>query len=204
MGKADYHHKNLKDALIENGLKLFDEAGYDHFSLRKVAKTCGVSVAAPYRHFANKDGLLDAIISQVYEKLNHTLKEAVSRYPDDAGNQLREMAYLYVKFFVENPEYMKFLFFSDVNQRMKKAQENGLLPGSMEQPYRTFIHAVESYKRQVDKSGTQNPIEIHAMVLACWGLAHGIAVLLTQNDFQYDGDRLELVRKVIWSDLFIK
>lgn len=204
MSNAGYHHKNLKDALIENGLKLFDEVGYDKFSLRKVAKACGVSEAAPYRHFANKDSLLTAIISQAYEKFDEALKEAVSLYPNDSGSQLREMAYLYVKFFVENPEYMKFLFFSDVNKRIEMTKESCKLSGNMVQPYQTFIHSMENYKRQIDESNTQKKVDINAMILACWGLAHGIAVLITQNDFQYDGDCLELVKNIIWSDLFIK
>lgn len=204
MGNAEYHHKNLKDALIENGLKLFDEVGYDKFSLRKVAKACGVSEAAPYRHFANKDSLLIAIISQAYEKFDEALKKAVSEYPDDADSQLREMAYLYVKFFIENPEYMKFLFFSDVSKRIEMTEGSFKLSGNMVKPYQTFIHAMEKYKRQSDEKDLQNNANINAMILACWGLAHGIAVLLTQNEFHYDGDCLELVKNILWSDLFIK
>lgn len=204
MDKAGYHHKNLKDALIEKGLELFDEVGYDKFSLRKVAKACGVSEAAPYRHFENKDSLLIAIISQAYEKFDEVLKEAVSRYPDDPGSQLREMAYLYVKFFVENPEYMKFLFFSDASKQIEMTKESFKLSGSMVKPYQTFIRAIEEYKKQADERNTQKKVDINAMILACWGLAHGIAVLITQNDFEFDGDCLELAKDIIWSDLFIK
>jgi AcrR family transcriptional regulator len=204
LSNQNYHHKDLKEALIKNGLKLFDEEGYDKFSMRKVAKACGVSQTAPYRHFENKDSLIIAIISQAYHKFDQVLKEAIQRYPDDASSQLREMAYLYVKFFVENPEYLKFFFFSDVNKSIKMAKGNYSLFENMEQPYKTFINAVESYKAGNDTNGINKQADTNALVLACWGLAHGIAILITRDDFQYSGDCMELVRKIIWSDLFIK
>lgn len=201
MSTSGYHHKNLKDELIENGLKLFDEVGYDKFSMRKVAKACGVSEAAPYRHFENKDSLIAAIIAQAYHKFDLVLNESIARYPDDAGKQLREMAFLYIKFFVENPEYLRFFFFSDVNKTL--AGKYGSLFENMEQPYKTFVHSVERYKERLDKVEPGKKADINALVLACWGLAHGIAVLISRDDFRYKGDCMELVKKIIWSDLFI-
>lgn len=204
MDNAGYHHKSLKTALIENGLKLFDEVGYNKFSLRKVARACGVSEAAPYRHFANKDSLLAAIITQVFEKLDNSLKKAVSKYPHDLGSQLREMAFLYVKFFVENPEYMKFLFFSDIGKHIDVAKGSHKLFENSIQPYKTFISSLENYKKQENNNHTLKRRDIDAKMLASLGLIHGIAVLIAQKGFKYDGDCMELVRSIIWSDFFIK
>lgn len=54
MHNQNYHHGDLKAALIKEGLKILDREGYQGLSLRKMAKACNVSQTAPYRHFKNK------------------------------------------------------------------------------------------------------------------------------------------------------
>ena len=56
-----YHHGNLRKELIEKGIKMINDTGEEKLSLRKLAVECGVSNAAPYTHFKNKDELLKAI-----------------------------------------------------------------------------------------------------------------------------------------------
>lgn len=204
MDNASYHHKNLKEELIENGLRILDEDGYDRFSMRKVAKACGVSQTAPYRHFKNKESLVRAIITHAYRKFDDVLEEAVQMYPNDADKQLREMAFLYVKFFVENPEYLKFLFFSDVNQKMGIKNSEALNFGGVNQPYRTFVKTVESYQAEEQAKYGGRPMDLNALTLACWGLAHGIALLITRDNVPFGGDSLKLARKILWSDLFVR
>ena len=53
--KEHYHHGNLKKELIEVGIKIISEEGFDHLSLRNISKQCGVSHNAIYRHFDNKE-----------------------------------------------------------------------------------------------------------------------------------------------------
>jgi AcrR family transcriptional regulator len=199
LGKSGYHHKNLKEEMIENSIRIMASEGYEKFSLRKVAKACGVSHTAPYRHFKNKDSLVAAILDQVNCKFDHILKEAVSKYPKDLESQLKEMAFLYVKFFVENPEYMKFLFFSDFNKKFPSDKD---LVYHMSQPYKTLVETVKQY--QAEKTGATGRDNADELILATWGLAHGIAVLVTQKYFLFDGDYLELARKIIWNGSFIK
>ena len=185
--------------MIENSIKIMATEGYDKFSLRKVAKACGVSHTAPYRHFKNKDSLVAAILDQVNYKFDQILQDAVRKYAEDLQSQLKEMAFLYVKFLVENPEYMKFLFFSDFNKNFPA--ENKDFAYHMSQPYKTFVETVKNYQsNQTGTLGLDNPDEL---ILAIWGLAHGIAVLITQEYFQYNGDCLELARKIIWNGSFI-
>ena len=57
MEKKPYHHGELKKALIENGIEFINQYGEEKLSLRKVAEKCGVSNAAPYAHFKDKDDL---------------------------------------------------------------------------------------------------------------------------------------------------
>ena len=57
---ANYHHGDLKNALIRAGIEILSKEGVQALSLRKVAKQAGVSHAAPYAHFADKQALLAA------------------------------------------------------------------------------------------------------------------------------------------------
>ena len=53
-----YHHGNLREALIDAGIKIINENGEENLSLRKVAAACDVSHAAPYAHFRDKEELI--------------------------------------------------------------------------------------------------------------------------------------------------
>ncbi|SDH79318.1 TetR/AcrR family transcriptional regulator [Desulfosporosinus hippei] len=200
MSNENYHHENLKADLIKKGLKLLDEEGYENFSLRKVAKACSVSHTAPYRHFDSKDDLILAIAIEAHLKFNQCLEEAVNKHPKDNKSQLKEMGYAYVKFFVENPEYLRLFFLSDFANNLKKMNHESLLNG--EQPFNTFYQAIERCQGEIQNREGES-VDPNAMALSCWGLVHGMAILIAKKDFSYDGDYLELVRKVLWAGTFL-
>ena len=104
-----YHHGNLREALIEAGIRIINESGEDALSLRKAASACGVSHAAPYAHFKDKDELIEAIKKSVTEQLMAELESVV----ESAANSeiaIVSMGKKYVSFFRGNPDYFKFLF----------------------------------------------------------------------------------------------
>jgi hypothetical protein len=113
-----YHHENLKDELIREGLTILDREGYEGFSLRKVARACGVSQTAPYRHFKDKDALIAAILMEAMRAFNQSLEEAALRYPEDPKGRLKEIGVAYVRFFAQRPEYLRLLFSNGIPGRM--------------------------------------------------------------------------------------
>ena len=206
MAQENYHHDNLKAELIEKGLKLLDEAGYEGFSLRKVAKACNVSHAAPYRHFKNKDDLILAIGAQALARFSKSLQSAVDLYPDNPASQLKEMGYAYIRFFTENPEYLRLLFLSDFTERISSMGEN---PSDVhcfkdqmgiEHPFTILYKAVEHYRARPGASSSDMNQE--AMVLHCWGLVHGISILISRKEFPFQGEPLELARTILWEKAF--
>lgn len=207
LAQESYHHDNLKAELIEKGLKLLDEAGYEGFSLRQVAKACNVSHAAPYRHFKNKDELILAIGAQAMTKFSLSLQAAVDRYPDDPGSQLKEMGYAYVRFFAENPEYLRLIFLSDITQRINSMGENindihcFMEQKGIDHPFDILYKAVARY-RAAQPNISNSGMDQEALVLHSWGLVHGIAILIARKEFPYQGDLLELARTVIWNKAF--
>lgn len=199
-----YHRDNLRADLISKGLKLLDEEGYEGFSLRKVAKACNVSHTAPYRHFKKKDELILAIGAEAMSKFGQALQQAVDRYPDDTRSQLKEMGCAYVKFFMENPEYLRLIFLSDIVKKINTSEmkpENLCITsqGCDNHPFGILYKTVESYIKG-EKETVDNPIDREALVLYCWGLVHGISILIAKKDFPYNGDYMDLVRKILWDD----
>lgn len=192
MNKTSYHQDNLKRDLIEKGLKILNEEGYENFSLRRVAKECGVSHTAPYRHFKNKEELIIAITSEALEKFNTTLKEAAISYPDDMSKQMNEMGFLYVKFFVENPDYLKLFFLSDIRNHISK---DALYADSYDTAFNTFLTSIYKF---VGGHENGDKLDKDAYALAAWSLVHGLSVLITRKDYPYEGDYLELAKKIIW------
>lgn len=196
MNDETYHHENLREELIENGLKILDAEGYDGLSLRKVAKACGVSHTAPYRHFKDKEELIAAIAAKVLHQFNESLKAAITKYPDDVRSQVNEMGCAYVRFFVENPAYLRLLFFSDVGRQIDEKLANG--DETLEKPESTFYDVLNRYAAENSATDPADALERKALALGAWGLVHGITVLLVHGDFPYEGNYMELVRKIIW------
>ena len=87
-----YHHGDLRNALIQAGLELLSEGGEGTLDLRKVAHRAGVSHAAPYRHFADKQALIAAINEEGFHRLAERIQTALRATPDDAFEQLRAIA----------------------------------------------------------------------------------------------------------------
>ena len=77
-----YHHGNLRQALIDAGIKIINESGEENLSLRKVALRCNVSHAAPYAHFKDKDELIEAIKTSVTNQFMEELSGAVEDAPN--------------------------------------------------------------------------------------------------------------------------
>ena len=193
MVEKTYHHEDLREELINAGIKLLDADGYEKFSLRTVAKACGVSHTAPYRHFENKEELLSAMAAQIDQQFNDSLEAAAAAHPDNTVAQIDEMGYTYISFFLKNPVYLRLAFLSNFDKNI--FVDSGSCSPMKETVFYKTIRRYAAEKQQ-EKPGAD--IDTDILALKLWGLVHGITVLLVHGDFQYDGDIMELVRRIIW------
>jgi len=97
-----YHHGNLRETLLEAAFQRVDSEGAAALSMRALARQLGVSSAAPFRHFADKQVLLDAVAERAAGELERKL-DAVGAQCSDALTQFRAMSVAYVRFAVEHP-----------------------------------------------------------------------------------------------------
>ncbi|MFT4128141.1 MAG: TetR/AcrR family transcriptional regulator [Gordonia sp. (in: high G+C Gram-positive bacteria)] len=104
-----YHHGDLPAALVRAAIELLDAEGADaDLSLRAVARRAGVSTAAPYRHFSDRNALLSAVAAVGYRELAVTLRAA---HPDSESEaDLADIAVAYVQFAIERPGLFRVMF----------------------------------------------------------------------------------------------
>lgn len=197
MKRETYHHGDLKQEIIDNGLLLLNKEGFEGFSLRKVAAMCGVSHTAPYKHFKDKEELINSIVEEVLRKFYLALLDVTSLYPNDYKVQIVEMGKAYVKFMVENPEYLKFIFLSD-NLHAIEIRE-GKFYRYENSAFQVFKNSAEEFFKiiKLDKDLYMEKI------LSMWSMVHGIAILISKKSIEYKGNYLELVEKMIKTSLKI-
>ena len=127
-----YHHGDLRNALIEEGIKMINTGGEEFLSMRKLAEKCGVSMAAPYAHFKNKEEMINAIKNYVTDSFALYLEKAVNKTKaEDIEAKIIALGKAYVTFFINNPEYFTFLFsrgYIHANLDFKHSDKNDFKP----------------------------------------------------------------------------
>ena len=172
-----YHHGDLKRALTDAALGLVQEKGPKGFTLREVARRAGVSAAAPYRHFADKEELLAAAATQGFVQLYETLSQTAAQH-DDLTAQVIAMAGAYVRWAVAHPDYYQVMFGSELD----KTDKPDLLTAGLS----TFATLLDVIVRcqdagilpKGDPRDTAGPV---------WSLLHGIASLAIDGDLRHVG-----------------
>ena len=159
-----YHHGDLRYALIEKGIEIINLEGESNFSLRKVATRCGVSNAAPYAHFKNREAFLSEVRTYIADRFYTLLKETIDNCLE-SSRILLELGKSYVLFFRENPLYYRFLFSID-NIDIDDYPPFGLFKSTAEKELKGMLG---------DKA---DDFIIHAKVIALWSLVHGLSSIV--------------------------
>jgi AcrR family transcriptional regulator len=187
--KEHYHHGDLKKEMIIKGIQLLNEEKYENFSLRKIAALCGVSHSAPYKHFKSKDELILAIILEVSNSFKKALEEAVQKYPKDAQNQIIELGKCYVRFMVENPDYMRFIFINPSHKSINVIP----VPDYETNPYQIFQKSALGYLEWLEANPQNQAVDI----LTMWSLVHGYSMLLVNGNIDISDNYLEIIDTIL-------
>ena len=105
---APYHHGDLRAACLRAAMELLEEGGATALSLRAVARTAGVSAAAPYRHYANREALISAVGAVGYRELAGYL--ATAHPSPSTAEDLAAVADAYVQFALQRPALFRVMF----------------------------------------------------------------------------------------------
>ncbi|MFI9835152.1 TetR/AcrR family transcriptional regulator [Streptomyces sp. NPDC051913] len=109
------HHGDLRNALEQAALALVDEKGPHGFTLAEACRRAGVSVSAPYKHFADRDALLASLALRGYEEQRRRYRAALADHADPA-EQLAAFAAAYVRFAAEERALFAITFLAGLNK----------------------------------------------------------------------------------------
>ncbi|MFI4934072.1 MAG: TetR/AcrR family transcriptional regulator [Caulobacterales bacterium] len=167
MSNSTYHHGDLANALVAAALALVERGGAQAVSLRDLAGSLGVSRAAPYRHFADRDALLAAVAARGFEDLNKGYEAALAS-PGDGRERLRQASVFYFDFAARRPGLFRLMFESDL---LKRTPPAAVLIPPADRAYRLLWQAVgEAYP-------AAESAWIKAKTLTMWSTMYGFLAL---------------------------
>jgi AcrR family transcriptional regulator len=174
--KRPYHHGDLRAALIRAALLLIEEHGVKGLALSDAARLAGVSVAAPYRHFKDKEALLAEISADGFVLFRDALEQASRNNPRDKVKRLVEMGVAYVEFALQHRSHFKVMW------------EGGISKAKYPQVGQT---AYEAYllleKAALDLLPAAQPAAQQTLVSTAWSVVHGYATLTLEAELPVAG-----------------
>jgi len=105
-----YHHGNLREALIRAALELIATKGTAGFTFAEAARFAGVSPAAPYRHFRDRDELMASVALRGFEQFEAALARAWDSGRPDAFTALDRLGKAYLEFARAEPAFYSAMF----------------------------------------------------------------------------------------------
>jgi AcrR family transcriptional regulator len=167
-----YHHGDLRAALIRAALQLVEQHGVKGLALSDAARLAGVSVAAPYRHFTDKEALLAEIAAEGFRLFRDALATASQSHPKDKVKRLVEMGVAYVEFALHHRSHFKVMWEGGISKEKypevgQAAYEAYLL---LEKAAKELLPAAQPGRRQ------------QALVATAWSLVHGYASLTLEQE----------------------
>jgi len=176
-GAKRYHHGDLKAALIRAGIEILATEGVGGLSLRKVARRAGVSHAAPYAHYADKQALIAAISTEGYRRLYDVVAGAARRHAGDPLRRLVESSWAYVQFALDEPDHFR-ITLSGLVEKEKD------YPAFVEIAQKSFL-AVVDVIAGCQAAGILDPGPPELMAATVWAQIHGLVSLLLEDQLPH-------------------
>jgi len=174
--KNRYHHPDLRQALLDGALKLIQEEGLRGFSLRKLAAKAGVSHAAPYRHFENKDEILFALMLEGHKRLRKALVDAEQSCNGTAADKYLAMTRAYLAFARQNPEHLRVMF-----SREAMAAAMGREHAKFHDNHDSWGALEGLVRRCQDEGFLPREADPGVLSLLAWAEVHGLALLCNEG-----------------------
>lgn len=169
-----YHHGNLKEALIQAALELIGEKGPSGFTFAEAARSAGVSPAAPYRHFRDRDALMADVALRGFTRFEAALSAAWDEGRPDASAAFERIGNAYLDFARREPAYYSAMFEAgvplDFSSELRQAGE------------RSFAVLRSAAERLIEAIPAKNRPPALMVALHIWSMSHGIASLFGRGD----------------------
>ena len=195
--KTAYHHGDLREALIAAAHQLVNEKGSDQFALADACRVAGVSTAAPYRHFRDRQDLLGELVARGFQMLKSRMLEAMRPYETGSVESITAIGHAYVGLARDEPALFRMMF-STKPHKKDKGHADGTGGGA----FQVLLDEVSAYLRA---HGQERDVIETAVPL--WTFVHGAASLLIDRDYEAvapETDVEALVNNATWGLLQVK
>lgn len=173
-GPRGYHHGNLKEALLRAALELIAKKGPGGFTFAEAARWAGVSPAAPYRHFRDRDELLASVALRGFQQFEAALARAWDEGRPEPFAAFDRLGKAYLEFARTEPAYYSAMFEAGI-----PLDTSPELVRAGEQAFAVLRRATDALVATIPVS--QRP-PVGMMALHVWSLSHGIASLFARGD----------------------
>jgi len=174
---------SLHDQLILAGIEELNQNGFNSFSVRRIANKCGVSCAAPYKHFSDKQNFIAAIIIYINKKWEERQKMILKKFPcSPVRKQIVEISLEYIRFLVENSQFRSIIMFKydDFDQKYSSFR-NKLSICSYE--------LVSKYCKEVNMP---HDIKLRKLFIIR-SLIYGAALMFDNGELEYTEENMKMV-----------
>lgn len=165
--RRGYHHGNLREALVDAVLDLIAKHGPSGFSFSEAARAAGVSPAAPYRHFKDRDALIAEVAEKGFELLADRLETAYDKGGPSPVRAFEAVTGAYLDFAARERSYFLAMF-------QAGPPGTDAISAAGDRAFDVLRRACEGLTRHLPAA--QRP-PIHMMSYHVWALCHGIAEL---------------------------
>ncbi len=169
-----YHHGNLKEALLRAALELIAEKGPAGFTFAEAARWAGVSPAAPYRHFRDRDELMANVALRGFEQFEVALRRAWNSGRPDVLTALDRFGKAYLGFARAEPAYYSAMFEAGI-----PVSASPELRDAGERAFAVLREAAEALCAQMPPNDRPPALMV---ALHLWAMAHGVASLFGRGD----------------------
>jgi AcrR family transcriptional regulator len=173
-GPRGYHHGNLKEALLRAALELIAQKGPGGFTFAEAARWAGVSPAAPYRHFRDRDELMASVAVRGFEQFEAALARAWDDGRPDVFIALDRLGKAYLEFARAQPSFYSAMFEAGV-----PVGANPTLREASERAFAVLRAAADKLCAAMPAAGRPPALMV---ALHVWAMAHGIASLFGRGD----------------------
>jgi AcrR family transcriptional regulator len=173
-GRRGYHHGNLREALVQAALDLIAQKGPAGFTFAEAARHAGVSPAAPYRHFRDRDALMADVAKRGFERFEQQLATAWNEGLPNPRAAFDRLGRAYLDFARTEPAYFSAMFEAGLSMTgHRELQEAG------DRAFAVLRGACEVLVAGMPAAKRPPPM---MMALHVWSLSHGIASLFARGD----------------------
>jgi AcrR family transcriptional regulator len=173
-GERGYHHGNLKEALVRAALDLIAEKGPAGFTFADAARWAGVSPAAPYRHYRDRDELLSDVARRGFDEFADRLTKAWENGRPDPQTAFERLGKAYLAFARSEPAFYSAMFEAGV-----PPDSSPELRAAGDRAFAVVRSACEALTTLLPQA--KRPPAL-MMALHIWALSHGIASLFARGD----------------------